>query len=593
MPWPLSQDYNEAVQSPESSFADPDLCACQVATNALGMPIPCSGNFADVYRLTCPVTGRSWAVKCFTRNIPDLNERYRHIGFHLKKVDLPVMVDFAFLEKGIQVRGDWYPVLKMDWVEGFALNEYVRDGFKKPRSLTALSQVWLRLAKRLNEANLAHCDIQHGNILLVPGTQARSLALKLVDYDGMWVPALAGHNSGEVGHPAYQHPRRLAQHTYSLDVDRFPLLAIYCAIRSLMAGGRDLWDRYDTCDNLLFRAEDFRNPRDSRLFWELLQLNDPEVRWLTESLCKAAERPLEETPRLEELVSKMFNTSSLDQADDVSVQSEAGGNAPSSFSPPPVRSAWTAALRDPEIIRQELPDFFEPQPAVAERSPVPDNRDRSDQSPVAEEDLSLQAEPSLYQKQKWLILGLVLVLVGVVSLVLAIISPPPPPPPPPPSAASVTVSSFPKPSAPGELVTLRAIVTAKERTEVTPSGEISFKTDRGETLGKTTLDHGGQAVLRTPKLPVGLTTIIADYIGDDHFTATSSTAIHVVTAKPPPRKATLTSLSCFPNPCRTGNSVTLSARVMATARGENTPTGSVTFKTVRWTPFFGQKSSLP
>jgi len=75
MSWPISQDYNEAVQSPQTSFADPELRAGEVAVNALGLPMPCSGNFADVYRLNCPATGRSWAVKCFTRQIPDLRER--------------------------------------------------------------------------------------------------------------------------------------------------------------------------------------------------------------------------------------------------------------------------------------------------------------------------------------------------------------------------------------------------------------------------------------------------------------------------------------------------------------------------------------
>jgi hypothetical protein len=49
MGWPLSQDYNEAVQSPARNFADPDLCQGKAATNALGLPMPCSGNFADVY----------------------------------------------------------------------------------------------------------------------------------------------------------------------------------------------------------------------------------------------------------------------------------------------------------------------------------------------------------------------------------------------------------------------------------------------------------------------------------------------------------------------------------------------------------------
>jgi len=41
----------------------------------------------------------------------------------------------------------------------------------------------------------------------------------------MWVPGLAGKKSGEVGHPAYQHPRRLKEGTYNQEVDRFPAAA--------------------------------------------------------------------------------------------------------------------------------------------------------------------------------------------------------------------------------------------------------------------------------------------------------------------------------------------------------------------------------
>jgi hypothetical protein len=224
MAWPLSQDYNEAVQGPQTAFADPDLRSAQVAANALGLPLPCSGNFADVYRLTCPATGRSWAVKCFTRQVPGLRERYQQIGLCLEQARLPFMVEFTFLDQGIRVRGAWYPALKMQWVEGLMLNQFVKEHLDQPHVLETLCQVWVRLAGRLREAGIAHGDLQHGNVLLVPGTKAGSLAPRLVDYDGMWVPALAGIPSGEVGHPAYQHPRRLREGIYSRDVDGFPLL---------------------------------------------------------------------------------------------------------------------------------------------------------------------------------------------------------------------------------------------------------------------------------------------------------------------------------------------------------------------------------
>ncbi len=47
MSWPLSQDYNEAIQNPASSLKDPALKAGEPVVNAMGLPIPRSGNFAE------------------------------------------------------------------------------------------------------------------------------------------------------------------------------------------------------------------------------------------------------------------------------------------------------------------------------------------------------------------------------------------------------------------------------------------------------------------------------------------------------------------------------------------------------------------
>src|SRR5262245_44066064 len=141
MPWPLSQDYNEAVQDPASAFQDGELRSGQVATNALGSPRPCSGNFADVYEFTW-LSGVKWAVKCFTREVLDLQERYHQISLHLQKAKLPFTVDFQYQQQGIRVRGQWYPILKMNWVEGLLLNEFVRQNLDKPKNVEGLSVIW-------------------------------------------------------------------------------------------------------------------------------------------------------------------------------------------------------------------------------------------------------------------------------------------------------------------------------------------------------------------------------------------------------------------------------------------------------------------
>ena len=86
MLWPQSQEYNEAIQNPKTCFKDPELKAGEAVTNALGMPIPCSGNFADVYQVQGGNNKGKWAVKCFTRGEPaSLRQRYAHIDKHLQQ----------------------------------------------------------------------------------------------------------------------------------------------------------------------------------------------------------------------------------------------------------------------------------------------------------------------------------------------------------------------------------------------------------------------------------------------------------------------------------------------------------------------------
>ncbi len=298
MSWPVSQDYNEAVQNPRTSFGDAELREAEAVANALGLPLPRSGNFADVYEFR---RGESrWAVKCFTREVAGLRERYAEISGRLRRARLPFAVDFSYLEEGIRVRGRWHPVLKMRWVEGLLLNEFVRDHLDKPAQLAKLSALWRRMTARLREAGVAHGDLQHGNVLLVPGSRAASLALKLIDYDGMYVPALAGTASGEVGHPSYQHPQRLTEGTYGPEVDRFPLLVVAAALRCLTVGGRALWEPHDNGDNLLFRQTDLRAPEKSALFRELWRLPDAAAHALVGRLAVACAEPLDRVPLLEE-----------------------------------------------------------------------------------------------------------------------------------------------------------------------------------------------------------------------------------------------------------------------------------------------------
>ena len=301
MGWPTPENYDEAVQNLHHSMGDEELRTGQAALDDQQLPMVWAGSFASVYHINCPATGKSWAMKCFTRDVSARQERYRHIAAHLQAAGLPFTVPFVYLERGIQVRGQWFPAVKMEWVEGQTLNRFVEESLDKPKMLRQLRNLWPKLAARLREADIAHADLQHGNVLLVPSPDGK-LALKLIDYDGMYVPSLASTPSGELGHSNYQHPERLRQRAYNADVDRFSHLAIYTAVHCLKFGGQNLWRQFNNDDNLLFRVSDFQQPGASNIFSTLWDLRDAAVRAMVGRLILACGQPLDQTPLLDEII---------------------------------------------------------------------------------------------------------------------------------------------------------------------------------------------------------------------------------------------------------------------------------------------------
>ena len=128
------------------------------------------------------------------------------------------------------------------------------------------------------------------------------MLFRLMDYDGMWVPALAGTPPSEVGHPNYQHPQRLREGGYGPEIDRFAHLVIYTALRCLIVGGKALWTAHDNDENVLFREADFKNPGQSKLFPKLLALPEAGVVGLVGRLLLASQGPIAQTPLAGDLI---------------------------------------------------------------------------------------------------------------------------------------------------------------------------------------------------------------------------------------------------------------------------------------------------
>lgn len=264
MALPRGDEYNLAIQNPRTSFSDTVLQACQVETTPLGLPKPYSGGFTTTYKLVN--NHSSWAVRCFTREISDLQKRYQSIGNFISSNNSDLLVEANFLQKGIKINGVFHPIIKMKWIDGEPLSNYLSKVYNQKSTIERLIKEFINLINRLESYGIAHGDLQHGNIIV------KNDKLFLIDYDGMYLPDISSLQVNELGHPNFQHPKRTAR-DYNNSIDRFSSIVIYTALKAISVAP-SLWKKYDNGDNILFRGQDFANPSNSQLIKDLARYSE-------------------------------------------------------------------------------------------------------------------------------------------------------------------------------------------------------------------------------------------------------------------------------------------------------------------------------
>ncbi|MXW07127.1 MAG: hypothetical protein F4Z87_03195 [Gammaproteobacteria bacterium] len=294
MPWPGTTEFTDAIQNPGVCFrGNTELANGQVAVydrgGLTGMPVVASGQFACVYKLN---TGnREVAVRCFTSEVKDQQQRYEQLSTYLQGVLPESFVDFRYVEQGILVKGRWYPIVRMGWASGDPLNKFVLNNLDNPEAIAKVAARWLATVATLRGLEIAHNDLQHGNVMVRPDG-----LIRLVDYDGIFLPDFQGQSSPETGHKNYQHPQRTASN-YNHQIDNFPALVIYLSLLALKAD-RSLWDRFYNDDNLLLTQKDYGDPRNSKCLQALKQSPDAQVKTLATRLEEYCALPVEQVPNL-------------------------------------------------------------------------------------------------------------------------------------------------------------------------------------------------------------------------------------------------------------------------------------------------------
>ena len=253
MQYPLISEYVDAIRSAEDNFDK--LCNLRPVLDNNGNPVMSSGNFAVVFKMKDVKTGKLYAVKCFTKEQEGREEAYRQIADELEFVQSTYLAKVKYCDKELFVDTNGsddneFPVLLMDWVEGETLDKYIRQNINDTYALEMLAYNFSRLAMWLLPQPFAHGDLKPNNILV-----QHDGSLALVDYDGMFVPAMHGQKSRELGSPDFRHPLR-SEADFNEHIDDFPAISILLSLR-LIAFEPSLLKKYGAADRLLFTESDY------------------------------------------------------------------------------------------------------------------------------------------------------------------------------------------------------------------------------------------------------------------------------------------------------------------------------------------------
>lgn len=276
MQYPLISEYLAAIREAKDNLDK--LSHLMPVLDKYGEPYRSSGAFAVVFKMKDEQTGKSYALKCFTEEQEGRAEAYRKIAEELEFVDSPYITSVKYIEKELFVdsncEDEEFPVLLMDWIEGETMETYIADNYTDNYAMSMLCYRFCKMAAWLRSQSFAHGDIKPDNIMVRPdGT------LTLVDYDGMFVPAMKGQKSPTIGTKDFSHPLRTVD-DFDETIDDFALASIALSLKAISLNP-SLLKSYGASDRLLFSAADFLDLSTSNTFTALQSmLADDEARTL-------------------------------------------------------------------------------------------------------------------------------------------------------------------------------------------------------------------------------------------------------------------------------------------------------------------------
>ncbi|MDO5105880.1 protein kinase [Capnocytophaga sp.] len=265
------QNIVTSVKNLKTFLKVPDLQGAVAVKKNNGQPFCYTGGFNMVFQLEHQ--GQKWAFRVWHVPFGADKERFQKIANYLKTKNLPYFATFIYDANGLLVNGKLQDTIRMEWLEGTLLKDFLRENLYNKEALFAFAEKFKQMTQVLHKNQISHGDLQHGNILIDSDN-----SIKLVDYDSVCIPEIEGEEEIVSGLKGYQHPSRFQTKKTSLTADYFSEMVIYLSVLALIENP-DLWEKYQLEDSeyLLFSESDFVNFKQSEVYKDLQQLS-PMVR---------------------------------------------------------------------------------------------------------------------------------------------------------------------------------------------------------------------------------------------------------------------------------------------------------------------------
>lgn len=267
MNYPSVGQYTETIKLAAKTPGDyfEKLSNLRPVFDANGEPIMSSGNFAVVFKMYNPKNHKYYALKCFHREQEGREQNYQMISEELNRelsrhsygthnLSSSYLLHVQYYEKELFVDiGEpvsLFPVLLMEWVDGITLDKCILQNLGNAKLLHEMTYRFSRMAKWLLSQRFAHGDLKPDNILIT-----KDFHIVLVDYDGMYVPAMKGQKANELGSPNYRHPNRTID-DFDEQIDDFPIINILLSLKAVSLNP-NLFAPLITGDKMLFEEHDY------------------------------------------------------------------------------------------------------------------------------------------------------------------------------------------------------------------------------------------------------------------------------------------------------------------------------------------------